>query len=73
MLEYRFQLLQHHWGVEEETTMQNSDNIKPSITSNFEKLWCNKELEDKRKIIYYKEVINTNIEYPKYLYVLTSV
>ena len=36
-------------------------------------MWCNKELEDKRKLKYYKEVINTNLEHPKYLSILTSV
>ena len=34
---------------------------------------CEKELEVKRKLIYYKEVINHNLEDQKYLFVLTSV
>jgi hypothetical protein len=39
--------------------LQDKDNIKNTITSKFKgKLWCNKELEDKRKLRYYKEVIN---------------
>jgi hypothetical protein len=35
-------------------------------------LWCNRELDDKRKLRYYKEVINTNLEDQEYLFVLTS-
>ena len=36
-------------------------------------MWCDKELEDKRKLWYYKEVINPNLEDQKYLSILTSV
>ena len=36
-------------------------------------MWCDKELEDKRKLRYYKEVINPNLEDQKYLSILTSV
>jgi hypothetical protein len=36
-------------------------------------MWCNKELEGKIKLRYYKEVINPNLEDKKYLSVLTSV
>jgi hypothetical protein len=53
----------NHWGIKEEATLQNNDNIKNIITSKFkEKLWCNKELEDRRHLRYYKEVINPNLE-----------
>jgi hypothetical protein len=63
----------NHWGIKE-VIMQNIDTIKITITSKFkEKLWCNKELEDKRKLRYYKYVINPNIEYQKYLSIITSV
>jgi hypothetical protein len=48
--------------------MQNTDNIVNIITSKFkENMWCDKELEDKRKLRYYKEVVNPNLEYQKYL------
>jgi hypothetical protein len=30
-------------------------------------MWSNKELEDKRKLKYYKEVVNPNLEDQKYL------
>jgi hypothetical protein len=64
----------NHWRIEEEVTLQNIDTIKNTITSKFkEKLWCNKELEDKRKLRYYKEVINPNLEDQKYLSVITSL
>ena len=47
------------------------NNIKNIVTSKFkEKMWCEKELEDKRKLIYYKEVINLTIEYQNDLLVL---
>ena len=36
-------------------------------------MWCDKELEDKIKLRYYKEVVNPNLEYQKYIFVLTSV
>ena len=37
-----------------------------------EKMWCKKDLEAKRKLRYYKEVINPTLEGQKYLSVLTS-
>jgi hypothetical protein len=52
----------------------NFDTIKNIIKSKFkEKIWCDKELEDKRKLRYYKNVINPNMEYKYYLFVLMSV
>jgi hypothetical protein len=48
-----------HWGIMEETILQNKDTIKNIIKSKFkEKMWCDKELEEKTKLRYYKEVIN---------------
>ena len=35
-------------------------------------MWCEKDLEAKRKLRYYKEVINPTLEDQKYIYVLTS-
>ena len=35
-------------------------------------MWCEKDLEAKRKLRYYKEVINPTLEDQKYLSVLTS-
>ena len=56
------------------TTLQNINNIKNTITSNLkEKLWGEKDLEVKRKLIYYKEVINPNLKYSKHLYILTNL
>jgi hypothetical protein len=58
----------------EDTILQNKDTIKNVIKSKFkEKMWCDKELEEKRKLRYYKDVINPNLEDQNYLYVLTSV
>jgi hypothetical protein len=63
-----------HWGIMEETILQNKDTIKDIIKSKFkEKMWCDKELEEKRKLRYYKDVINPNLEDQNYLSVLTSV
>jgi hypothetical protein len=54
----------NHWGIKEEVTL---------ITSKFkENVWCNRELEDKRKLRYYKEVINPYLENQKYLFVLIT-
>ena len=36
-------------------------------------MWCEKDLEAKRKLRYYKEVINPTLEDQKYLSVLTSL
>ena len=43
------------------------------VTSKFkEKMLCEKYLEDKIKLRYYKDVINTTLEDQKYLFVLTN-
>ena len=43
------------------------------VTSKFkDKMWCEKDLEAKKKLRYYKEVINPTLEDQKYLSVLTS-
>ena len=58
----------------EETILQNKDTIKKKVKSQFkEKMWCDKELEEKIKLRYYKDVINPNLEYQNYLSVLPSV
>ena len=36
-------------------------------------MWYDKELEEKRKLRYYKDVINPNLENQNYLFVLTSI
>ena len=47
--------------------------IDKIVTSKFkEKMWCKKDLAAKRKLRYYKEVINPTLEDQKYLSVLTS-
>ena len=54
-------------------SLQNINNIKNIVTSKFkEKIWCEKDLETKRKLRYYKQVINPTLEDQKYLSVLTS-
>ena len=53
--------------------MQNIDNVKNIINSKFkEKFWCEENLAVKRKLRYYKEAINPNLEDQKYLSVVTS-
>ena len=43
--------------------MGRKDNIKNTITSKFkDKLWEDQEPEGKRKLIYYKEVINPTLD-----------
>ena len=54
----------NHWGINEKMTLcitlTMSKNI---ITSKFkENLWCEENLAVKRKLRYYKEVINPNLE-----------
>ena len=54
--------------------MHNINNIKNIITSKCkEKTWGEKDLEVKRKLRYYKEVINPNLEDRKYLSILISL
>jgi hypothetical protein len=36
-------------------------------------MWCDKDLEENKKLRYYKDVINTNLEDQNYLSVLPSV
>lgn len=51
-----------------------SITLKTTIISKFnETLWCDTKLEDKRKLRYYKEMTNPNLEDQKYLSILTSV
>jgi hypothetical protein len=58
----------------EDTILQNKYTIKNIIKSKFkEKMWCDKELEEKQKLRYYNDVINHNLEDQNYLFVLTSI
>ena len=58
----------------EKAILQNKDTIKKKVKSKFkEKIWRDKELEEKRKLRYYKDIINPNLEDQNYLFVLTSV
>ena len=53
--------------------MGSKDNIKNTITSKFkDKLWEDHELEGKRKLRYYKEVINPTLDNHNYLSVLSN-
>jgi hypothetical protein len=46
----------------EDTILQNKDTIKKILKSKFkEKMWCDKE-RGKKKLRYYKDVINPNLE-----------
>ena len=63
----------NHWSIDENNIFQNIDNVKNMSTSKFkEKLWCEENLAVKRKLRYYKEAINPNLEDHKYLLVVTS-
>jgi len=53
--------------------MGSKDNIKDTITSNFrDEMSDVKKLEDKRKLRYYKEVINPTLDNHNYLSMLTN-
>jgi hypothetical protein len=46
--------VQYLWGIMKETILQNKDTIRKNVKSKFEeKMWCDKELEEKRKLINY--------------------
>ena len=53
--------------------MGSKDNIKNTITSKFkDTLWEDQEMEGKRKLKYYKEVINLTLDNHNYLSVLSK-
>ena len=53
----------NHWEIDDDVALQNINNIKKTVTSKFkEKMWCEKDLATKRKLRYYKEVINPTLE-----------
>ena len=63
----------NHWEIDENATLHDLYNLKNTITSKFKaKVWDKKVLEVERKLKYYKEVINPNLEDQKYHFVLTS-
>ena len=63
----------NHWGIKEEFSMGSKYNIKNTITSNFkDKFWEYQELEGKRKLRYYKEVVNPTLDNQNYLFVLSN-
>ena len=63
----------NHWGVNENEILQNIDNVKNIITSKFKyKFWYEENFAIKKKLRYYKEVINPNLEDKKYLLEVTS-
>ena len=70
---YRYQNLVKPLGDRRKCCIAKYNNIKNIVTSKFkEKMWCEKELEAKIKLRYYKEVINPTLEEQKYLSILTS-
>ena len=62
----------NQWGINENDILQNIDNVKIIVTSKFkENFWCEENVVLKRKLRYYKEVINPNLEDQKYISVVT--
>ena len=60
-------------GIYEIIILQIMDNFKNIIIFNFKEIvWYKKDLEDKIKVRYDKEVINPNLEDQSYFLVLTS-
>ena len=54
--------------------MGSKDNMKDANNPNFrDKMWDVKKMEDKRKLRYYKEVINPTVDNHNYLSMLTSI
>ena len=57
----------NHSEIDENFALENINNSKNIVTSKLkEKTWCEKNLEAKRKLRYYKEVINPTLEDQKY-------
>jgi hypothetical protein len=64
----------NYWEIMEDIIFHNKYTIKKIFKSKFkEKMWCDKDLEEKRKLRYYKDVINPNLEDQNYLYVFPGV
>jgi hypothetical protein len=58
----------------EDIILQNKDTFKKTIKLKFkEKMWFDKELQEKIKLSYYKDVINPNLEDQNYLSIFTSL
>jgi hypothetical protein len=58
----------HQRVIQENVILHDIDNHKNIITFEFkEHIWCDKKLEDKRKLRYYKKVVNPNLKDKKYL------
>jgi len=63
----------NYWEINKNDALQDINNIKDIVISMFkEKMWCEKDLTAKRKLRYYKKVINPTLEDQKYLSILTS-
>jgi hypothetical protein len=57
-----------------DTILHNKNTIEKNLKSKFKKkMLCDKELEEKIKLRYYKDVINPNLEDQNYLSFLPSV
>ena len=57
----------NHWGIKEELSMGSNYSVKNTLASKFkDKLWEDHELEGKRKLRYYKEVINPTLNNQNY-------
>ena len=53
----------NHWGIKEELSIGSKDSVRNTFTSKFkDKLWEDQELEGKRNLKYYKEVINATLD-----------
>ena len=53
----------NHWGIDKNNILHDIDNVKIIINYRFkEKFQCEDNLALKRKLRYYKEVINHNLE-----------
>ena len=63
----------NYWGIDENDILQNAQVMSKILLLLFkEKLSCEENLAVKRKLRYYKEVINPNLEDEKYFSLVTS-
>ena len=58
--------------IAENNILQNIDNVKNIITSTFKEVIKEGKFSATKKLRYYKEVINSNLDNWKYLSVVTS-
>ena len=64
----------NQWDIDENTTLQDINNLNKTITYKFKtRMWDKKYFKGKIKLRFYQEVFNPNMGDQTYLSILTSL